>query len=119
MFVLESKDEREKKSDCERGAVTVALGQELTPTPALARPVNSQRLPPPNPTKSSGFPVPAGWSGGSGQPQGHPGGEAGREAGMGHWEMPEPISTQPKSWRIKPLPICRPADGGTCLVSAR
>lgn len=34
----------------------MALGQELAPTPAAARPPRSQT---PHPTKSSGFPVPA------------------------------------------------------------
>lgn len=66
VFVLESKDEREK-SDSERGAVTVALGQEPAPTPAAARPSSSQ-IPPPDPTKSSGFPLPAGSGAGTPPP---------------------------------------------------
>lgn len=37
---------------------------------------------------------------------------------MEDWETPEPISTHPKSWGTNPLPVCGPADGHTCFVSA-
>lgn len=113
VFVLESKDEREKKSDCRRGAVTVALGQELTPTPALARPANSQRIPPPIPPRVQASPSrPAGARAG-----GSPGGEAG---GGWHGALGDSGTgfNPPQKLGHKPLPVCGPGDGGPCLVAA-
>lgn len=57
--------------------------------------------PPPRPTKSSGFPVPAGRSEGSGQPRGHPGGKAEREGTGKHQNRFQPT---PKTGGQTPSP---------------
>lgn len=54
--------------------------------------------PTPHPTKSSGFPVPAGARAG-----GSPGGEAG-EAGTGHWETRNRFQPAPKAGAQTPSP---------------